>query len=264
MSPLLLLLVLAVIQGLSEFLPISSSGHLVLAETLLPGGEQLPKGVGIEILLHLGTLAAVVFHYRERISLLITGVFQKSGEGTHQRHYFLKLLVATVPAVIAGVFIFDTNGNFFSSTTVVAGGLLITAIVLFSSMFAKSSSGEITYLNAFLIGVAQAFAIVPGISRSGSTIIAARHLKIPPQEAENFSFLIAIPAILGAAILKLPELDIKQGLGLSAVEIALTLMLSCVVGLIALRLLHSVLQQRKLYIFAPYCLVVAVLVLTRV
>jgi undecaprenyl-diphosphatase len=89
----------------------------------------------------------------------------------------------------------------------------------------------------------------------------ARHLKINAQQAEDFSFLMAIPVIIGAAVLKLPELDPEKGLGLSAIEISMALLLSCVVGLIALHVLHSVLQKRRLHIFAPYCLAVAIIVL---
>ena len=102
---------------------------------------------------------------------------------------------------------------------------------------------------------------MPGISRSGSTIVMARHLKINAQQAEDFSFLMAIPVIIGAAVLKLPQLDFEKGLGLSAIEISVALLLSCVVGLIALHVLHRVLQKRRLHLFAPYCLAVAIIVL---
>jgi undecaprenyl-diphosphatase len=270
MSPLLLLLVLAAIQGLAEFLPISSSGHLVLAGKLLPGGEQLPNGIGVEIMLHLGTLFAVLIFYRARIGRLITGLFSASSEGSLQRDYLFKLIVATVPAVLAGLYLFDTDSAFFQSVDLVAVGLVFTALVLLSSQLIKEPSTEpsidapepsISFGRALLIGIAQAVAILPGISRSGSTIVMARHLKINAQQAEDFSFLMSIPTIIGAAILKSPQLDLEKGLGLSAIEVCASLLLSCIVGLIALHLLHGVIQKRKLHVFAPYCLAVAAAVL---
>ena len=269
MSPLLLLLVLAVIQGLAEFLPISSSGHLVLAGQLLPGGEKLPDGVGVEILLHLGTLFAVFIHYRARIARLVTNLLSKSLAGSEQRDYLFKLIIATIPAVLAGLFVFDTDSTFFKSTDVVACGLIFTSLVLLSSKLIREPGSLVTtdaeqpisLSKAILIGIAQAVAILPGISRSGSTIVMARHLKINAQQAEDFSFLMAIPVIIGAAVLKLPQLDFEKGLGLSAIEISMALLLSCVVGLIALHVLHRVLQKRRLHLFAPYCLAVAIIVL---
>ncbi len=133
MSPLLLLLVLAVIQGLAEFLPISSSGHLVLAGELLPGGEKLPDGVGVEILLHLGTLFAVFIHYRARIARLLTNLLSKSLAGSEQRDYLFKLIIATIPAVLAGLFLYDADNDFLENTHVVAFGLIFTLLVLLSS-----------------------------------------------------------------------------------------------------------------------------------
>jgi undecaprenyl-diphosphatase len=261
MSPLLLLLVLAVIQGLSEFLPISSSGHLVIAKQFLPGGGQLVDGVGIEIMLHLGTLVAVLIHYRKRIGQLIAGVFGKSSDTSEQRDYLGKLIVATIPTVIAGLFVFDTDSFFFVSPVSAAYGLLFTAVVLLSSKFASKTGAELSSPKAMLIGLSQAIAILPGISRSGSTIIMARHLKIGRQQAEDFSFLMAIPTILGAAIFKLPDADFSK---ISVVEISSSLVLSCLVGLLALRVVHSVVQKHQMHLFAPYCVVMALVVLTKI
>ncbi|MDP6963806.1 MAG: undecaprenyl-diphosphate phosphatase [Planctomycetota bacterium] len=261
MSPFSLLLLLAVIQGLSEFLPISSSGHLAIAENFLPGGSELPTGVEVEILLHLGTLGAVLIHYRQRIARLLSGLTKTGEEGFEQRHYLLKLIIASVPAAFVGLFVFDTDSEFFNSMTLAASGLLFTSIILLSSKMATGEQEQIGYLSAILIGCAQAIAVIPGVSRSGSTIIAARHLKIAPQSAENFSFLMAIPTIGGAAILKLPQLDLSNGLNIGSTEIASVLILSCVVGLIALRFLHQVLHKQKLYYFAPYCGALALIVL---
>ena len=106
--------------------------------------------------------------------------------------------------------------------------------------------------------LAQAIAILPGISRSGSTIIAARHLKIAPQQAEDFSFIMAIPTIVGAAVLKLPDADFST---LAPLDLGCALMVSFVVGLFALKVVHKVVQKRKMYLFAPYCLLVAIFVL---
>ncbi|MBC8370597.1 MAG: undecaprenyl-diphosphate phosphatase [Planctomycetes bacterium] len=258
MSPFSLLLVLAVIQGLAEFLPISSSGHLVIAQRLLPGGAELSDGIGVEIMLHLGTLVAVLVHYRKRIQLLVRGIFGQGDSVVEQRSYLAKLVVATLPAVIAGLFVFDTDSYLFNSSTTAAYGLLFTAAVLFSARFASHGSTAISFYKAAAVGLAQAIAILPGISRSGSTIIAARHLKIAPQQAEDFSFIMAIPTIVGAAVLKLPDADFST---LAPLDLGCALMVSFVVGLFALKVVHKVVQKRKMYLFAPYCLLVAIFVL---
>ena len=205
MSPLLLLLVLAVIQGLAEFLPISSSGHLVLAGELLPGGEKLPDGVGVEVLLHLGSLFAVFIHYRARIARLVTNLLSKSLAGSEQRDYLFKLIIATIPAVLAGLFLFDTDSTFFKSTDVVACGLIFTSLVLLSSKLIREPGSlvitdveqPISLSKAILIGIAQAVAILPGISRSGATISMAVLLGVEKESAAKFSFLMVVPLIFG-------------------------------------------------------------------
>jgi|MDSW01.1.fsa_nt_gb undecaprenyl-diphosphatase len=261
----MLLLVLAVLQGLTEFLPISSSGHLGLLKAYLGGGDSFddfPSMGAIIILLHLGTLLSVLLFYKKPIILLLKGIagFGEKECVIKQRQYFVCLLIGTLPAVIIGYFLHSLVGvenDFFESSSLIAFCLILTSIILFSVKDKQEGSSELSLQKSLLIGFAQACAILPGISRSGATIVAAQHLGIPVRKAEEFSFLLAIPVIGGGAILGLSSAEFG-GLGLS--NIFLALFVSAVVGFLALLVLHKVLKKRKLHWFSLYCFGLAMLV----
>ena len=193
---------LGVVQGLTEFLPVSSDGHLVIAERLLGVSE---KGMVFVIAVHVATLASVLLFYRERVIELVRGVLTGRSEALR---YGGKLVLATLPAVVATLAFGDFLEAQFESTRAAAVGLLVTGAVLWTTRktFPSARRAEPGWGTAFWMGCAQAVAILPGVSRSGLTLAAALALGVAPIAAAEFSFLMSVAAISGAAVWALPEL----------------------------------------------------------
>ncbi|MGH7569064.1 MAG: undecaprenyl-diphosphate phosphatase [Gemmatimonadales bacterium] len=243
---------LGLVQGLTEFLPVSSSGHLVLAEAL--AGIKTP-GVFVEVLLHVATLGSVLIVYGRRLGAVALGVARGRREDVR---YALLLVVATVPAGVLGVLLHDAVARAFDSLLFVGVAFGLTGVVLWSTRrvvrapAAASPSPVPTGLGAVVIGLAQAVAILPGISRSGSTVSAALWCRLEPTRAAEFSFLIAIPVIGGAALL-----EARGAMADLAAVGALPLGVSCIValasGIWAIRFLVALLRRGRFYAFAPYC-----------
>lgn len=254
MPLLAIVLILAALQGLTEYLPVSSSGHLVLAKHFLPGGDQLAADASLEVLLHLGTLLSVVVFYRKRVVGLARGFFGFGPNVKEQRRLVGLMFIASIPAGVVGLGLEHQIDHLFGSPLPAACAMLFTGCVLwYAKRLRVDGMGlqQLTWQGALLIGCLQAFAILPGISRSGMTIVTGLRLGLSAENAAAFSFLISIPAILGAALLKLRDVDSTAGMG--ATEISLALVTSFVVGLAALGLLVWITRQRKLHYFAPYC-----------
>lgn len=206
-------ILLGIVQGLTEFLPISSSGHLVLAEALL--GVETP-GLIFEVAVHLATAGAVVLAYRKRIRSMLQAVplaykprlWKKSPEKDESqsslRENFLLdcyLVLGTIPAVVIGLFFKDSVESAFGSPRLVCSMLILTGLILLSSRLApKAPARHLSWWRVLLIGLAQSAALLPGISRSGATITAALLLGLSPGRAAEFSFLLALLAILGASV----------------------------------------------------------------
>ena len=193
---------LGLVQGLTEFLPVSSDGHLVIAQRLLGITE---KGMVFEIVVHVATLVSVLLFYRERVSELVRGVL---GGRPEALRYGGKLAVATLPAVVAAVAFGDFLESQFESAHAAAVGLLITGAVLWTTRHTHASAHleAPSWSTALWMGCAQAIAILPGVSRSGLTLAAALALGVAPMAAAEFSFLMSIAAIAGAAVWTLPAL----------------------------------------------------------
>jgi len=193
---------LGLVQGLTEFLPVSSDGHLVIVQRLLGIAE---KGMVFEIVVHVATLASVLLFYRKRVAKLARGVLLRDSEALV---YVGKLAVATLPAVVAALTIGDFLESQFESARAAAVGLLITGAVLWTTRYTYATARLETpsWSTAFWMGCAQAIAILPGVSRSGLTLAAALALGLSPLVAAEFSFLMSIAAIAGAAVYTLPEL----------------------------------------------------------
>ncbi len=256
MGPVALLLLLAVLQGLTEYLPVSSSGHLVLGRELIPGGEALPEDATIEVLLHLGTLLAVVLFYRREVAALAAGLFGRGEDPAGQRRLLGLLVVATLPAVAVGLFGKDAIEAAFTTPVVASVCLLVTGAGLWWSRRLPAGGrglAQVTVGVALVIGVAQACAILPGISRSGATIITAMAFGLGVEAAAAFSFLMSIPAILGAAVLKLPDMAAQGEGGVSGGALFGAAALSFFVGYLALAMLLWIMRARRLSWFAPYC-----------
>lgn len=247
-------ILLGVIQGLAEFLPISSSGHLVIARSLL--GSQAPTavtrvdGFAMNVALHLGTLFSILVVYRGDLKTLI-----------RQPRLCVMIGIATLPLVVAGLLLHDQIEAIFETPIYAALGLLVTAGLLTAGQrWERQTTGmeNIPAGTAIIIGLFQALALVPGISRSGSTIAGGLLCGMERRPAANFSFLIAIPAICGAVILAGVKV-LRDPAGLTAAPILLTgAVTSFIVGLAALRWMLRLVTQRKLHWFAIYCTLVAV------
>ncbi|HEX9582524.1 MAG TPA: undecaprenyl-diphosphate phosphatase [Gemmatimonadales bacterium] len=242
--------VLGLVQGLTEFLPVSSSGHLVVAEAALR--LRMP-GVAFDVLLHVATLGAVVLVYHRRIGSLLAGLGR--GHGGATRSVGL-LALATVPAGLAGVLLGDMFQRAFDSLRVVGVDFMITGAVLWSTRrLSGGARTEPTVAGAGAIGLAQALAIMPGISRAGSTVAAALWAGVAPARAAEFSFLMAIPVILGAAVLELPELaGGTPGAGPASLIWGAAAAFGS--GIVAIKVLVRVLERGAFYRFAPYCWII--------
>jgi len=248
-------LVLGLIQGLTEFLPVSSSGHLVVAQALL--GIRIP-GVAFEVAVHVGTLLSVLIALRSRVSWLFLGMLRLQGAAWR---YGSLLVLATIPAVVVGLGAQAALEGLFERPVVPGIGLLVTGGFLLTARRAASRapSGEPGIREALFMGVAQAFAIVPGISRSGATVVTGLWMGVEAEEAATFSFLMAVPAILGAAVLELPELLEAGGPG--TVPLLLGSVVAAVAGILAIRTFIGMLKRKSFHRFGPYCLAVGLLFL---
>lgn len=253
-------ILLGVLQGLTEFLPVSSSGHLVLMQHFL--GMEEPK-VLFDVMLHVGTLGAVVVVYRKSIwSLARTGIstsvdrnFYRHPIGAVKSNMNLKLvwliLVGSIPTGLIAIAFKDQFEALFTKPGTVAAMLIVTGMMLQLPRVRRDKVIANLPLRTWhtpLIGIAQGFAVAPGISRSGSTISVSLMLGISPQIAAQYSFLLAIPAILGALVLKLK--DVAEVTPAAAIVGTLT---AFVAGYIALRILLAMLNRGKFYVFSYYC-----------
>jgi undecaprenyl-diphosphatase len=244
-------IILGLVQGLTEFLPVSSSGHLVLVPGMLGWGEP---PLGLTVMLHLGTLVALLIYFRNEIVGLVAGVFGVGPDPAASRRIVRFLIIGTIPAVIAGVALGGFFENTFQRPYESSIELAVTALIL----IATEKLGERAVRHALDdgraagIGVAQAVAILPGISRSGSTIGAGLLAGLTREEATRFSFLLSIPAIAGAGVLDLA----KGQLVLSAASLAGTVVAG-VVGFLSIHYLLRFVRTHSLTVFCWYLLVFA-------
>jgi undecaprenyl-diphosphatase len=238
---------LGLVQGLTEFLPVSSDGHLVIVQRLLGITE---KGIVFEIVVHVATLASVLIFYRERVSALVRGVLARQPEALR---YGGKLALATLPAVAAALAFGEFLESQFESARAAAYGLLATGVVLWTTRHRIASSGavgEIAWSTAFWMGCAQAIAILPGVSRSGLTLAAALALGVAPVAAAEFSFLMSVAAIAGAAVWTFPDLLASPGGQGEALAAGATMAL--IAGIAAIWFCVRLLRSGSLHWFAYY------------
>jgi undecaprenyl-diphosphatase len=251
-------ILLSLIQGITEFLPISSSGHLVIFQKIF-GLKEAP--IFFDIILHLGSLLAILFYFKDRISKLISGFIKKEPESLS---IFKLLVVGTIPAVIAGVLFENKIEAAFNSLKAVGFGLIITSLFLFSTRFVKKQNRQLSqlkWLDALIVGIFQAVAIVPGISRSGSTIVSGLWRGLSFQTAFAFSFYLAIPAILGAVIFKVKDIAVYSTNDFLFGVIGM--LISAIVGFIALGFLENILKQSKFVWLGIYCLLVGLVIILK-
>lgn len=246
-------IILGVVQGLTEFLPVSSSGHLALIENLFGIAEPMT----LAVFLHFGTLIAVIVYFFEPIKELARGIFAADRATLA---YCGKIALCTVPIAFAGLFLRSLVDEAFGNTTLVAILLGVTGAVVLLTGLAARKERHVTWRSSVAIGIAQAFAILPGISRSGMTISAGLYSGVDPERAFRFSFLLSIPAVLGANLLELRHVASITNL---PALIAGTVF-SFASGLLALAVLRRAVY-RKFHLFGVYCLILsAVLLILRI
>lgn len=297
-------LILGVVQGITEFFPVSSSGHLVLGQALL--GIQIP-GIVFDVVVHVATLVSVTFVYRAKLLGLLKGMFLKGEEGSWP--YILKVALATVPAVVLGFTLQDYFEAYFDDPVFVATMILVTGNIVWSTRWALGAhrfgvaetipllfaagislyagtiapflgvlalevllmavarrtapaevAAEPSWGGAALMGLAQAVAIFPGISRSGSTVITGLWRRIDPVAAAEFSFLMSIPVILGAAALQVPD-ALRAEIGVSGTALVAGFLAAAVSGILAIRFFVALLRRQNFHVFAYYCWAAATLYL---
>ena len=246
---------LATVQGLTEFLPVSSSGHLVIFQKLF----GLKPPVLFDTLVHVGTLGAVIFYFKEELAKVGIGLARK--EKKSWRIVWL-VFAGTIPAVIVGLFLRGMIDRIFDSLQLVGISLLVTAGLLFSTKLVKRNKKQFKYLkwpDALTVGLFQALAILPGISRSGSTIVAGLWRRLDRETTFQFSFFLAIPAIIGAVVLQTPDLIFSSCAYLT--QGLLGMVIAGLVGYLALVILEKVLKEARLFFFGFYCAFLGLLTL---
>ena len=248
-------LVLAVVQGITEFLPISSDGHLAVVMPLLFGGKTPAGALGMTIVLHMGTLLSIIIYYRRRILELLL----------LDRWTIVAICIATIPAVVIG-FTLKKWGEAILESPLLAGFMLpVTGLAMLFAHYHKPGKTEyqdLTLGRAWWIGVCQALAILPGLSRSGSTIACGVGVGLTRPSAATFSFLLAIPALAGAGLLEC--IDIyrgKQQFDSPLSHLIIGAVVSFVVGMFALSWLTRWLERGKLHYFAYYCFALGAVVI---
>lgn len=242
-------LLLGLVQGLTEFFPVSSSGHLVLAQAIL--GVHA-NGILMEVVLHVATALVVVGYYREKAVDLLRPRFDEA-----RNRYRLAIIVGLIPTGIVGVLLKDRIEALFERPGPTIAALAFTGVFLLATRFAPPRERRITLRIAFVIGVAQAIAILPGISRSGATIACALFLGVRRDEAAEFSFLLSVPAILGAALLTAREMSAEAAGGGVVLPALLGGVAAALSGYLALRLLVRLVVKGRFYRFGWYCLALA-------
>ena len=255
-------IILGIVQGLTEFLPVSSSGHLVLAAEILNFHEE---GVAFEVFVHLGTLLSVLIVFRKDVIKMILAPFQFiTSRFNHEdtKPYLLwdlYIIIGTIPAAVIGLTFKSKIEATFSNIYLVIIMLAITGTILLLSRFMAKRDQKMTLVKSFIIGISQAFAILPGISRSGSTIVTGIFLGIDKEQAARFSFLLAIPAILGASVIKIKDLFEMDNYSTPISYLVLGAIISFISGYFAILWLLDIVKKGKLEWFAIYCYLIVIL-----
>jgi len=242
-------IILGLIQGIAEWLPISSTGHLRLAEYFM----HLTIPILFDVTLHIGTLIVILAFFRKDIRNILSALSHLDFRSENGKLVPL-IVVGTIPTALIGIVFSDQIESTFRTPLPIATVLIICGFLLYSSKFSKEETDNITYKTALIFGTAQGIAIIPGLSRSGTTIAIALLLGLKRGKAFKFSFLLSIPAIIGAlglTVIKQREALAQTGFG--ATEILVGATIAMIGGYFALRLLHKAVENKKFHLFAFYC-----------
>ncbi|HDR68659.1 MAG TPA: undecaprenyl-diphosphate phosphatase [Bacteroidaceae bacterium] len=248
-------LILGTVQGLTEFLPVSSSGHLEIGKALL--NVEIKENLSFTVLVHFATVLSTITVFFREIMDLLNGLFRFMWN--EPTKYVTKLFVSMIPVLLVGLFLAEEVESLFSGKLVLVGiSLMVTAALLTFAFFMKSGlKKRIPFSDAFIMGIAQAIAVIPGISRSGATISTGLLLKNDREEVARFSFLMVLLPILGAALLDIMSWSEKPGAGTVPFPSLITGFLAAYIsGFIACRWMITLVKKGKLIWFAVYCAII--------
>ena len=250
-------LILGIIQGLTEFLPVSSSGHLEITKVIFGDNSAPEESMLMTVVLHAATALSTIVIFRKDIAEIFKGLFQF--RWNDEFIFSLKIVVSMIPAVLVGVLLESEIEQLFDKQIVLVGTMLIvTAILLYFADKAKNTTKNVGYGHAIIIGIAQAIAILPGISRSGATISTSVLLGIDRAKAARFSFLMVVPLILGKMAKDILSGEIMSS-SIDIAPLSIGFVASFLTGLLACTWMIKIVKRSKLTYFAAYCLVVGLI-----
>lgn len=251
MNEILEAIILGIVQGLTEFLPVSSDGHLELAKWILGNQDSASDSFLMTVILHFGTAFAIVWVFRKSIIQIFKNLFKPEG-----KKFVLLILISMIPAVIVGLGFESQMTALFSQKIVLVGVfLIINGIVLVTSDYLPNTYKPITPVKALIMGIAQAIAILPGISRSGSTITTSVALGIDRNEAAHFSFLMVVPLIFGKIAKDLMDGTINES-NTNALPLLIGFIVAFLVGVVACKWMIAIVKKAKLGYFGFYCILI--------
>lgn len=246
-------LILGIIQGLTEFLPVSSSGHLELGKHIL--GVEFKESLTFTVVVHGATVLSTMIIFWKTIVELIRDFFKFQWNDSTK--YILKIFISMIPVLIAGLFFKEEIEGFFTGNILLVGiMLLITALLLAFTYYAKERQKEITYKDSFIIGVAQMLAVMPGISRSGATIATGLYLGNKKEYVAKFSFLMVLIPIIGANVKDLMDSKIAFASSVETTPLIVGFLAAFISGLLACKWMLKIVKQGKLIYFAIYCFII--------
>lgn len=257
MNDLISAAILGFVQGVTEFLPVSSSGHIEIAEALL--GVSQENSIWMTVVLHFATALSTVVVYRKDITEIILGLFKL--EWNAKIEFVMKIILSMIPAGLAGFLLGDWLESLFDGQILLVGCMLITtALLLYLADRAKNTNKKVGFIHAFYIGVAQAIAILPGLSRSGSTISTSVILGIDRSESARFSFLMVIPVIFGVILKKVLGDEVGfANANLDYTALLVGFIFAFVTGILACQWMISLVKKAQLKYFSLYCIIVGLL-----
>jgi undecaprenyl-diphosphatase len=249
-------LLLGIIQGLTEFLPVSSSGHLEIGHALL--GIHEGDNLLFAVVVHMATVLSTLVVFRKDIYILLKDLF--AFQWNESTIFIAKILLSAVPVVFSGLFFKEEIEQLFTGNLILVGSmLLVTALLLSVAHFAKKADRPITFGKSLIIGLAQAVAVIPGISRSGATIATGLLLKTNKNEIARFSFLMVLIPILGAAFLDVVSGDFTSGNNIEVLPLLAGFLAAFISGLLACSWMIKIIKQGKLIYFAVYCMFIGLI-----
>jgi undecaprenyl-diphosphatase len=248
---------LGIIQGLTEFLPVSSSGHLEIVKGIFKTDYEAKESLVMTVVLHFATALSTLFIFKNDILKILKGVFTK--KINEEKIFALKIIISMIPAVIIGLFFEEIIEQFFNGQLILVGFMLIlTGFLLFLADKAKQTLNEISYLNSLIIGIAQAIAILPGISRSGATIATSVILGIDKSSSAKFSFLMVVPLIFGKVLKDLLTDDILSE-SIAVGPLIIGFIGAFLTGLFACKWMIKLVKASQLKYFSFYCFFIALI-----